>query len=556
MQPEVQPKKRSPLAILIFIGFFSLLAWALATAYLPNYTMVTLDEGPRFVLEGENLRLSPIVLEDRVLIPIEEVQTNLDPHLVWDDEGRVIVTTAGLTVRLRSDSLTAFVNQEPMELEIAMEVIEDCLCIPASLLETLYGVTTQYHPSTGTVTVDLPGLPVQTGIASTEAFVRAAPSIKSPVLSRQVAGSTLRIYGEDRAHYRVRTPDGLLGYVDKSKVTLGTIVTGSPASPPTPDPWRPMGERINLTWEHVITTTPEPQDIPEMPGLTVVSPTWFGLKDASGRVSSRADPLYVEWAHARGYRVWALVNNAFDPVLTSEVLRNPDARENFIRQVLAYAALFGLDGINVDFENMHMEDSDYFVQLLRELVPCAHEQGLVVSVDITVLSSNPFWSLCYDRKAIASIVDYVILMAYDQYAAGSPTPGPVASLPWTEWALTRTLEEVPPERLILGFPFYVRLWKEDAQGQVSSTAYGISRGRAIMEAQGVEPEIDEESGLLYGKYQENGTTYSAWLEDPESMGFRVNLVKEYGLAGVASWRRGLEPEWVWEVIAETLRGPL
>ncbi len=77
-----------------------------------------------------------------------------------------------------------------------------------------------------------------------------------------------------------------------------------------------------------------------------------------------------------------------------------------------------------------------------------------------------------------------------------------------------------------------------------------------MEAQGVEPEIDEESGLLYGKYQENGTTYSAWLEDPESMGFRVNLVKEYGLAGVASWRRGLEPEWVWEVIAETLRGPL
>ena len=79
---------------------------------------------------------------------------------------------------------------------------------------------------------------------------------------------------------------------------------------------------------------------------------------------------------------------------------------------------------------------------------------------MTGYSDSPEWSLVYNRKALADTVDYVVLMAYDETWAKSTTAGPVASYPWVRSHTERMLSEVPSQKLILGVPFYMRLWHD------------------------------------------------------------------------------------------------
>jgi spore germination protein YaaH len=243
-------------------------------------------------------------------------------------------------------------------------------------------------------------------------------------------------------------------------------------------------------------------------------------------------------ANARGLAVWALVGNNFDPDLTRSVLSSSGRREKVIRQLLAYTHLLDLDGLNIDFENMYRADGRLFVQFLRELIPLAHAQGLAVSVDVSVPSESDNWSRVYDRRAIAQTVDYVALMAYDEHWAGSPVAGSVASLPWTEAAIQATLSEgVPREKLLLGLPFYTRLWEEHALPsggvKVKSTAFSLPGTRAFIQQNSLLPKLDPASRQNFVILSAGSSTLKVWLEDEHSLRKRLALVKKYQLAGVA-----------------------
>jgi spore germination protein YaaH len=223
---------------------------------------------------------------------------------------------------------------------------------------------------------------------------------------------------------------------------------------------------------------------------------------------------------------------------------------------LVFSSLYNLDGINIDFENMHFHDRDLLTQFMRELTPLAHEQGLTVSIDVTMISNSLNWSRIYDRPALAEIVDYVALMAYDEHWANSPVAGPVASLPWVERGLQAVLQEVPAEKLLLGMPFYARIWKEEmlegGDVEVSANAYSMARVQETLKEKKAAVSWDERAKQNYAEYREGDILYRVWVEDAESIRQRVELVHKYNLAGVASWRRGFEKPEIWQIIQDAL----
>jgi spore germination protein YaaH len=354
--------------------------------------------------------------------------------------------------------------------------------------------------------------------------------------------------------YAATTRAGQFGYVREKEVALRDIVTPRAEAPQPKQPWRPQG-KINLTWEHVVSRNPDVAAIKDMPGLNVVSPTWFSVIDDQGTVKNKADSRYVRWAHARGYKVWALVDNGFDPARTSAVLSDLRKRESIIQQILAYASLYSLDGINIDFENINYSDRGLLVQFVREMAPLCREQGLVVSMDVTFKSKSLNWSMCYDRKALAQAVDYIMVMGYDEHTAGSPVAGSVGSLPWVEEGLQAVLEEVPADRLLLGVPFYTRLWREETKNgvfTVTSKALGMEAAEETLRQNRAVIQWDAVARQNFGVFREGQAQCKIWLEDQESMALRVALVKKYGLAGIASWRRGFEKPAIWNVILNGL----
>lgn len=311
-------------------------------------------------------------------------------------------------------------------------------------------------------------------------------------------------------------------------------------------------DRINLVWQPFVDSENDLTKMDKLIGVNVVSPSWFVIDTAQGHIKNNVDPAYLQGLKEKGYQIWPLINNSFNPEMTHQWLNNPEAKEYLIRQLLFYAQRYGITGYNFDIENVNDADKVALTNFMSEVTQALHQKHIVVSMDITIESDTPNWSNCYDRKALGEIVDYLVLMAYDEHGRLSKTAGSVASLSWVESGVQSLLKKVPTEKVILGIPLYMRLWEEDPKGNVKAKTLNMPDANALSKAKEKVPVWLEDKGQFYFDYQENGRLYRVWQEDINSLNLKVQLVEKYQLAGVASWRKGFETPDIWPMIDQVL----
>ncbi|MFA0889555.1 MAG: glycosyl hydrolase family 18 protein [Synergistales bacterium] len=317
------------------------------------------------------------------------------------------------------------------------------------------------------------------------------------------------------------------------------------------------GSSVLLAWDHVRSEPPNLAEDPPNPAVTVLSPTWFSLSGPDGTVDSKADPAYAAEAKKRGIRVEPLFSNGFNPERTKAFLSDPEARVRSVTRILRFCRELGLDGINIDFENVFDEDRDNLTAYVGELARALHGLRLRVSIDVTVISDKPNWSACYDREALGKIVDAVVLMAYDEHWRNGPDSGPVASIGWVERSVSDLACLVPPGKIWLGIPLYTREWEERlVEGtwrKTGARALSMADAEARLVQSGATASWDEGAGAYYGEYLKGGKRYRIWLEEERSLGLKAALVGRYGLGGAAAWRRGFEKPEAWRAL-QNLKG--
>ena len=197
-----------------------------------------------------------------------------------------------------------------------------------------------------------------------------------------------------------------------------------------------------------------------------------------------------------------------------------------ISQLITEAQNSGLDGINVDFEQITEEMSDHYIQFIRELSVECRKNQIVLSVDNYV----PGFTSHYNREEQGIVADYVIIMGYDEHFAGSEEAGSVASIDFVREGITETLKEVPKEKVINGLPFFTRLWIESSSG-LTSQAIGMQEAETAVANAGVTASWDEETQQNYAEWTADGNTYKIWLEDEQSLESKLKVMQEYDLAG-------------------------
>lgn len=273
--------------------------------------------------------------------------------------------------------------------------------------------------------------------------------------------------------------------------------------------------------------------------VNVVIPTWFKLQ-ADGSVESYAQGDYADWLHYQGYDVWGLIDNSFDDALTLSALKSTAQRSQLCDTLLTYCQELGLDGINVDFEGLSEETEVYFTQFLRELAVKLRTSGYLLTVDTMVPSD---WTSYYQRSVMDEVCDYVIVMAYDEHYDGSDA-GSTSSQSFTTQAVVDMEEEgVSKDKLILGIPWYTRVWM--GLDNLRSEAAGMDEAAQIVEDNGLTQSYDQETGQNYAEGMVGETLYRIWLEDETSQTWRAQIAKDSGLAGVAAWAMGFEGEDAW-----------
>ena len=518
--------------------------------YIPSGEKMDLNEYYGEMAEGEiaivlgteKLDERGLVDGDRVYLPLNVVNTYLNQRYYWDSANQQVLyaTPSELTTVAASSESGDQVWLKDDTVYLNLTYIQQYTDIDAYISKEPYRIAIQYQfDNIKTVTV------------KKNTSIRYRGGIKSPVVTSVKKGAQLRLIEELDNWDQVATDDGYIGYIQKKKVSAADTTDYKRSFKAEAYSYFTMDEPVNLAWHQVTSTDANnyfADTTQNMTGVNVISPTWFSASDNDGNVSSLASGEYVMQAHEKGLKVWGLVDNFSENMSTTTVLSNTAARQNLENQLVTYALKAGLDGINVDFESLSEDVGIHFLQFLRELSIQCHENNLVLSVDNPVPED---FTSHYDRAEQGKVVDYVIIMGYDEHYVGSDA-GSVASLPWVEQGVKDTLAEVPAKRTILAIPFYTRLWKTTDGGALTSEAIGMDQAQQAISDNGAETYWDKTTSQNYGTYEGDGATYQIWLEDSKSIAEKVKLIPKYKLAGVAEWKLGFENSGIWSVITENL----
>ena len=382
--------------------------------------------------------------------------------------------------------------------------------------------------------------------------VRYQGGVKSDILTDVPKGTEVIVLEEMEKWSRVKAEGAFIGYVENKR--LGEQTTVEPV--PVTDYTEPVYEsntrdyKINMAWHVVGGTAGNDTLVPLMKGtksINVVSPTWFALSDNAGNFTSFASENYVGTAHDMGLEVWGLIDNfSHDGIDTYEVLAGLSTRQYLIDGLVDTALRYGLDGINIDFENISLDAGEPFIEFIRELsIPC-RQHGIVLSVDNYVPME---YTDHYDREEQGIVADYVIIMGYDEHHRSSKTAGSVASIDFVEKGIANTVAQVPADKVINAIPFYTRIW-ETKGTSLDSQAVGMDTAKQYLADHGIVTAWDETTCQNYGEYQSGDSLYQVWMEDEDSIRVKLNIMSKYGIAGVAEWQLEFASDSIWDVIAE------
>src|SRR5699024_12254218 len=107
------------------------------------------------------------------------------------------------------------------------------------------------------------------------------------------------------------------------------------------------------------------------------------------------------------YVISGLVKNSLEAEITHESHSKTSIKEKLIFDLVNKCQYYNLDGINLDFQNINIEDKDLYVQFIRELYPVFNEKGLILYVVVTTIFISVNWSNSFVRSSFVERVNIV-----------------------------------------------------------------------------------------------------------------------------------------------------
>lgn len=482
------------------------------------------------------------------------VRDELNDHFYWDDNEKLLLYTTANEV-VRADAESTYQGVPVFFEQGKSDAAESRVYISLDYVSCYTNMQVETYSSPSRVFLRTIYGESEYADVAEETAVHSKANVKSPLLVKASAGSRLwviREEGSDWLYVYVGGEDGgVVGYVQRKLVSnLETVDDAGPYQQPEYTHLS-LSEPIRMVWHQVFQESGlDAWDslMENVSGVNVLAPTWFSIVDSEGTVESRANQEYVDRAHANGMQIWALVENINSEVKldNARLLNTTSSRNRIIQTLIEQALAYGIDGLNVDLEGLPSSAGSGYIQFIRELSVECRKNGLILSVDNYVPSA---WTTHYQRDKQAEVIDYLVIMAYDEHYNGSEA-GSTASFPFVENGIANTIAQgVPADRIICAVPFYSRIWHGDGSS-VSSETISMPNMQAYIAEHELTPVWQDDIAQNYVEYtDEEGTLNRIWVEDASSLQAKINVIRNYSLAGVAGWKLGMETSDVWSILA-------
>ena len=494
-----------------------------------------------------------------IYLSMDDIENFFDKYIYIEEEINEVVTTYDKKIASIGFDVNKITINGAIKKTNASAIKEnEEVYLPISEMTDVYNMEIANIAEKGIVTIDSLNREKINAYTKSKVSVKWKKDIFSKTVDKVGKGDiVIAISQDDDGWTQVRTENGEIGYIKTNKLTNFTTVREN---------WtqdQQITGKVNMFWDYFSRYAQAPDRTGQtIEGVNVVSPSFFYIDD-KGQLQEHVGSsgiAYIEWAHSNGYKVWPMVSST--EILTGEegrnvvssILNSYTKRQELIEDIVEKCVEYGLDGINIDFENMYEADKDVYSRFIIELVPRMKEVGIVTSVDVTAPDGDPNWSLCFDRNVIGDVADYLVFMAYDQHGTSSTEPGTTAGYNWVETNLKKIIEYdvVDSEKIILAMPLYTRIWTVSASGEITSrnVVNMIDINKNI--PNDVEKQWDDELKQYYVEFKSGSSTRMMWIEDGASIEAKVSLVTKYNLGGTSCWEKDRETSNIWTIIKTEL----
>ena len=519
---------------------------------LNEYYNITKADEAAIVLQNEHIETKAKLFQGVYYLEFRSMQELLNDRFYHDEaEELLLYTTPTEIIRTEVGSSVYTIGEEAVETDYQISFYEDeKLYVALDYVRnyTNFSYEPYLEPNRMQLTTQWPE--TTTAVVKKKTQIRYRGGVKSEILREVKIGETVTVLEEMDKWTKVKTLDAFIGYVPNSVLkdhqTFVPDVEPNYVEPEYTSITRDY--KINMGWHQVMSEAANAtldSVVMANSNMNVISPTWFSLKSTDGDIRCIATQDYVDKAHGMGMEVWALIDNFDKDVSTFQTLSRTTSRTNLIHNLMTEVLRYGIDGINVDFEEVSYDAGEPFVQFLRELSIKCRKEGIVLSVDNYVPRE---YTAHYNRKEQGIVADYVVIMGYDEHWGSGGVAGSVASVGFVEDGIVQTLEDVPANKVINGVPFYTRVWKTKGD-TVTSEAVDMKTAWNFINNNGVTMTWNATAGQNYGEVQIGDTLYQIWMEDKDSMEAKLTIMRKYNIGGIAAWKLGYETTDIWDMIA-------
>ena len=545
--------KKAKKVINIVIG---IVAFIIICLIANNYIVFDKNKTINLVINNKNvtsnLKNQVLIENNTIYLSQSDIENFFDKHIYKEDETNEIITTYGKKIAAIGFEKNS-ININGSDKEIYAHAIEKDgqVYLPISEMKDVYDVEIRNIEKTKVVTMDSLDREQKKAIVTSNLSVKSSTNFLTKTVDRIKKGDSVIIISSDKGYTKIRTEKGKIGYIKSKKVANEITVREEMKEE------KQIEGKVNLVWDYYSNVGSAPdRSGTSIDGVNVVAPAFFYLDDDGNLKDNIGEKgeNYINWAHDNGYKVWPMVSNAEAGLtLTSEIMNSYAKRQKLIEDIVDKCVEYKLDGINVDFENMKQEDKDLYSRFIIELTPRLKEMGLVTSVDVTAPDGGETWSMCFDRHVIGDVADYIIFMAYDEYGVSSTKPGTTAGYDWVKLSLNKFLqtEEIESNKIILGIPFYTRVWTTDPSGKSTSKTVSMKKTESVI-PDGTQKQWNDDLKQNYVEYTDGNNKKQIWIEDIDSIKSKISLITENNLGGVASWQKDMELDEIWSVLIEEI----
>ena len=553
-----QIEKKKKRITRVFITIVALVIICIIAFIANEYIVLDNNTKTNLVINNKNitsnLKNDVLIENDIIYLSKQDIANFFDKYIYEEPDTNQIITTYDkkiAAIGFEEDEIT--INGSNKRIYAHAIKKENTIYLPVSEMKDVYNVDVQNIENTKVVTMDSLDREQKKAIVSSNVAVKSSTNFIAKTVDRVKKGDTVVIVSSEGKRTKIRTSNGKLGYIDTNKLENEYKVRENMVEE------KQINGKVNLVWGYYSEYSSAPdRSGTSIEGVNVVSPSLFYI-NKNGELTEKigdSGKKYIQWAHNNGYKIWPMVSNAEAGLtVTSKIMNSYEKRQELIENIVNSCVKYNLDGINIDFENMKQEDKDLYSRFIIELTPRLKEVGLVTSVDVTAPDGGETWSMCFDRHVIGDVADYIVFMAYDEYGTSSTKPGTTAGYDWVKLGLNKFLktEEIDSNKIILGIPFFTRVWTTDTNGKITSNKTVAMKNINNVIPSGIDKKWDDDLKQNYVEYMDGDSKKQIWIEDLDSLKEKIYLINDNNLAGVASWQKDMESNDVWKMINQTMQ---